>query len=92
MRIAVVGASGRMGCAVVRIARALSMDVVCAVASTGVGRDIGDLAGVGAIGVPVVETLQGLEGARTQTSLSIFPRRQPLRLSRRSRRGAASRS
>jgi 4-hydroxy-tetrahydrodipicolinate reductase len=58
-----------MGCAVVRIARALSMDVVCAVASTGVGRDIGDLAGVGAIGVPVVETLQGLEGANADVAI-----------------------
>jgi len=61
MRIAVVGASGRMGCAVVRIARAQGVDVVCAVASAGVGRDIGELAGIGAVGVPVVDGLAALE-------------------------------
>jgi 4-hydroxy-tetrahydrodipicolinate reductase len=61
MRIAVVGASGLMGCAVVRIARVQGADVVCAVASTGIGRDIGELAGIGALGIPVVDGLAALE-------------------------------
>jgi 4-hydroxy-tetrahydrodipicolinate reductase len=50
-----------MGCAVVRQARAQGLDIVCAVASTGVGRDAGELAGIGAIGVPVVDGLAVLE-------------------------------
>lgn len=61
MRIAVVGASGRMGCAVVRLAQASGLEVVCAVASIGVGRDVGELAGIGSIGVPVVDGLAALE-------------------------------
>jgi 4-hydroxy-tetrahydrodipicolinate reductase len=61
MRIAVVGASGRMGCAVIRIARSQGLEVVCAIASIGVGRDVGELAGIGPIGVPVVDGLAALE-------------------------------
>jgi 4-hydroxy-tetrahydrodipicolinate reductase len=55
MRLAVVGASGRMGRAVVRLAGAQGMSIVCAVGTTDVGRDAGDLAGIGPIGVCVVD-------------------------------------
>lgn len=65
-RVAVVGASGRMGRAVVRAARAEGMSVVCAVGATDVGRDVGDLAGVGSLGVYVVDGLAALEGAHAE--------------------------
>jgi 4-hydroxy-tetrahydrodipicolinate reductase len=64
MRVAVVGASGRMGRAVVRLAREAGDDVVCAVASTEVGRDVGELAGLGPIGTCVVDGLGAIEQAR----------------------------
>ena len=57
MRLAVVGASGRMGRAVVRLAYEAGTSVVCAVAETQVGKDIGELAGVGPIGTYVVDGL-----------------------------------
>ena len=64
MRLAVVGASGRMGRAVVRLAKSAGIDVVCAVGATDVGRDAGELAGVGAIGTPVVDGLSAIENSR----------------------------
>jgi 4-hydroxy-tetrahydrodipicolinate reductase len=64
MRIAVVGASGRMGRAIVRLATSEKMDVVCAVGITDVGRDAGELAGVGPIGVCVVDSPGAVEHAR----------------------------
>ncbi len=53
MRIAVVGASGRMGRAVIRLARAQGVPVVCAAGTSDVGKDAGELAGIGPIGVLV---------------------------------------
>ena len=64
MRIGVVGASGRMGRAVVRLARASGMEIVCAVGVTDVGRDAGELAGIGAIGTSIVDGLAAVEHAR----------------------------
>ncbi|HEY6460995.1 MAG TPA: 4-hydroxy-tetrahydrodipicolinate reductase, partial [Polyangiaceae bacterium] len=65
MRLAVVGASGRMGRAVVRIAHEQDgLELVCAIGATDVGRDAGELAGVGATGVCVVDGLAALEHAR----------------------------
>jgi 4-hydroxy-tetrahydrodipicolinate reductase len=64
MRLALVGASGRMGRAIARLAHGQGLDIVCAVAATDVGRDIGDLAGVGPIGTSVVDGLGALEHAR----------------------------
>jgi len=61
MRAAVVGASGRMGRAVVRLARADGMEVVCAVGAADVGRDAGELAGIGPVGVCVVDSIGALE-------------------------------
>src|SRR5258708_15981123 len=53
MLVAVLGASGRMGRAVVRLALEQGDTIVCAVGATDVGRDVGDLAGTGALGVRV---------------------------------------
>jgi 4-hydroxy-tetrahydrodipicolinate reductase len=64
MRLAVVGASGRMGRAVVRLAHAAGIDVACAIGASDVGRDVGELAGVGPIGTSVVDGLAALEHAR----------------------------
>jgi 4-hydroxy-tetrahydrodipicolinate reductase len=63
MRVAVVGANGRMGRAVVRLAVAAGFDVICAVGAGDVGRDAGELAGVGAIGTSIVDGLAVLEQA-----------------------------
>lgn len=66
MRLAVVGASGRMGRAVVALANADGVEVVCAVDTTDVGRDVGELAGIGAIGTCVVDGLAALEHAQAE--------------------------
>jgi 4-hydroxy-tetrahydrodipicolinate reductase len=59
MKLAVLGANGRMGRAVVRLAHGAGDAIVCAVgAGAGdEGRDAGELAGVGAIGVPVAPSV-----------------------------------
>ena len=64
MRLAVVGASGRMGRAVVALATASGMEIVCAIGTTDVGRDAGELAGIGPIGTCVVDGLEAVEHAR----------------------------
>jgi 4-hydroxy-tetrahydrodipicolinate reductase len=64
MRLAVVGASGRMGRAIVRLAHGAGIEVVCAIANADVGRDAGELAGIGPIGTSVVDGLAALEHAR----------------------------
>jgi 4-hydroxy-tetrahydrodipicolinate reductase len=64
MRLAVVGASGRMGCAIVRLAHRDGLDIACAVGVTDVGRDAGELAGIGPIGTCVVDGLSAIEHAR----------------------------
>jgi 4-hydroxy-tetrahydrodipicolinate reductase len=64
MRLAVVGANGRMGRAVVRLAKAEGMDVVCAIGAGDIGRDVGELAGIGPIGTSVVDGLAALETTR----------------------------
>ena len=63
-RLAIVGASGRMGRAVVALARADGVEIVCAVGATDVGRDAGELAGIGPIGTCIVDGLAALEHAR----------------------------
>ena len=64
MRLAVVGASGRMGRAVVALATADGMEIVCAIGTTDVGRDAGELAGIGPIGTCIVDGLEAVEHAR----------------------------
>lgn len=60
LRVAVVGASGRMGRAVVRLAPLHGLVVSRAVASAGVGRDAGELAGCERIGVVVERDVSSL--------------------------------
>jgi 4-hydroxy-tetrahydrodipicolinate reductase len=53
VRVAVIGASGRMGSAVVRLATARGLLVTRAIGRTGAGQDVGSLAGVAPLGVTV---------------------------------------
>ena len=69
-KAALIGATGRMGTSIVRVAASGggSLDVVAAVASAGsksLGRDIGELAGVRALGVRVVGDLPADLGGAT---------------------------
>lgn len=66
VRVAVLGANGRMGRAVVRLAHAAGMKVVCAVGAGDAGRDAGELAGIGAIGVKVVIDANALASSGAQ--------------------------
>ena len=62
MKIAIAGAAGRMGKRIAALAIESELfDIVSAVESPGhpdIGRDVGELAGVGAFGLAVSETLQ----------------------------------
>ena len=62
-RLAVVGASGRMGRAVVRLATEAGVRVVCAVSASELLRDAGELAGVSALGVKVTDDLEEIARA-----------------------------
>ena len=66
VRVAVLGANGRMGRAVVRLAHAAGMQVVCAVGTGDEGRDAGELAGIGAIGTKVVSDARALATSGAQ--------------------------
>lgn len=62
IKVAVLGANGRMGRAVVRIAHEQGMRLVCAIgAGPDEGRDAGELAGVGALDVKVTSDVSKLE-------------------------------
>lgn len=67
MKLALHGATGRMGLAVARLAPAAGFQIVGAVAAPddpAVGRDIGDVAGLGTLGVAITEdAASGLLGA-----------------------------
>jgi 4-hydroxy-tetrahydrodipicolinate reductase len=67
MRIAISGAAGRMGRAVLGVARAEGIDVVGAIEGPGapsIGRDVGEVAGLGPVGVAVSDDVAaGLLGA-----------------------------
>src|SRR5579859_1905709 len=69
MRLAVVGASGRMGRAVVRLAVEQGMTIAGARGATEVGRDVGELAGVGALGVRVEREVRALAGAGAEVAI-----------------------
>ncbi len=56
-RVAVLGANGRMGRAVVRLAHDGGMKVVAAIGAGDEGKDAGELAGIGAIGAPITSDL-----------------------------------
>jgi 4-hydroxy-tetrahydrodipicolinate reductase len=51
LRLAIVGASGRVGAALIRLAREEGLTIARAVGRGETGRDVGELAGVGSIGV-----------------------------------------
>lgn len=70
--LAVVGASGRMGRAVVRLAEGAGFRVVAAIATEAVGTDAGELAGVGKLGVVVTSDLSaiGASGAAVAIDFS----------------------
>jgi 4-hydroxy-tetrahydrodipicolinate reductase len=68
MKLAVFGASGRMGQAITRLAHAASdIQIVGAIASpsdAAIGRDVGELAGIGTVGVEITgDVAAGLLGA-----------------------------
>jgi 4-hydroxy-tetrahydrodipicolinate reductase len=64
-RIAIVGASGKMGRAIVRLAAEDAfVKIVCAVASDAAGRDVGELAGVERNGVVVTQSIAAIEDAK----------------------------
>ncbi len=70
IRVAVCGAAGRMGREVVRaIAEADGMTVVAAIDRHETGRDAGELAGVGTLGVSVES---GLEAALTRAAPTVM--------------------
>lgn len=62
-RLAVVGANGRMGRAVVRLAHQAGLEIVCAIGAGDDGRDAGELAGVGAIGARLVSSAHAIVGS-----------------------------
>jgi 4-hydroxy-tetrahydrodipicolinate reductase len=67
VKLAVVGASGRMGRAVVRLAGQEKLaQVVFAMAAHLAGHDVGELAGEGALGVLVEDSLDGLARSGAQ--------------------------
>jgi 4-hydroxy-tetrahydrodipicolinate reductase len=68
LRLAVLGANGRMGRAVVRLAsdKARNMTVVAAIGAGDEGKDAGELAGVGAIGVKVTSDLSAVASSGAQ--------------------------
>lgn len=63
-RLAVVGALGRMGQAVVRLAAEEGLELAAAFDAKGAGQDVGEVAGLGARGVPVQRDLGALTAAR----------------------------
>jgi 4-hydroxy-tetrahydrodipicolinate reductase len=74
-RVTLIGATGRMGTAIVRAAASdPSVTLVAAVASLGsksAGRDAGEVAGVGAVGIRVIEQLPpDLAGAQVAIDFS----------------------
>ncbi len=85
MKLAIFGASGRMGQAVTRLAHeAADIEIVGAIASSSdphLGRDVGEVAGVGALGVEISSDIgAGLMGAEAVIDFSIASAVYPLYL------------
>lgn len=68
-RVAVVGASGRMGRAIVRLAQGSDVAIVCAIAASDVGADVGELAGVGRVGVAIAADMDALASSRAEVAI-----------------------
>src|SRR5262249_29369142 len=60
VKLAVLGANGRMGRAVVRLAHEGGMKVVCAIGAGDEGKDAGELAGVETIGVRITSDIDAI--------------------------------
>jgi 4-hydroxy-tetrahydrodipicolinate reductase len=75
LRIAVAGAAGRMGRAAVRaVAREADLALAAALGrSTAVGRDAGEVAGAGALGVPISANLEGALAAGIDVLVDFSP-------------------
>jgi 4-hydroxy-tetrahydrodipicolinate reductase len=83
MKLAIFGASGRMGQAVTRLAHGASdIEIVGAIAAAGdphLGRDLGELSGVGALGVEIsADLVAGLLGADVVIDFSVPAAVHPL--------------
>lgn len=63
VKVAVLGANGRMGRAVIRLAHEGGLSVVAAIGTGDDGRDVGELAGVGRLGVAMTADLAAVRGA-----------------------------
>jgi 4-hydroxy-tetrahydrodipicolinate reductase len=77
-RLAVVGASGRMGRAIVRLAHEAGIPLVSAIGASDIGKDAGELAGVGALGAPITQDVDALVAAKPDciidfTAPALFP-------------------
>jgi 4-hydroxy-tetrahydrodipicolinate reductase len=75
MRLAIFGATGRMGTAIVRLAQAApDLEIVggiCSDTDPGLGRDMGELAGIGQLGVvTTADIASGLLGAEVVIDFS----------------------
>src|SRR6187401_2852726 len=83
MRLAIFGATGRMGLAIARLAQAAG-DVqlvggICSDTDPGLGRDIGELAGLGPLGVvTTADVASGLLGADVVIDFSVASAVVPL--------------
>src|SRR5262245_9939681 len=77
MKIALHGATGRMGLAITRLAHADGVQIVGAAAAASdphQGRDLGELAGLGSIGVSVTaDVASALLGADVVIDFSVAP-------------------
>lgn len=76
MKLAIFGATGRMGLSIARLAKQASdieiVGAVCAASDPDVGRDLGDLAGIGHLGVQTSPDLgSGLLGAEVVIDFSV---------------------
>jgi 4-hydroxy-tetrahydrodipicolinate reductase len=76
MRLAIFGATGRMGLAIARLSHAAEdlqiVGGVCSDSDPGLGRDIGELAGIGQIGVvTTADIASGLLGADVVIDFSV---------------------
>jgi 4-hydroxy-tetrahydrodipicolinate reductase len=90
LRLAVLGASGRMGRAVVRLAHEAGDTIVLAVGATDVGHDAGVLSGIGPLGVAITPDIGALSTVRADAVVDFStPAALPLALEVCAREGVA---
>ncbi len=70
-RVGLLGAAGRMGQSLVRVAPEEGVTVAAAVDRREVGRDLGVVAGVGALGVPIVAEMDALRDVDVVVDFSL---------------------